>query len=51
MEKIPTPEIAFEGTSPFELAAATCEDIAATSESAAARLQDPQANLRITLVD
>lgn len=42
---IPTPEIALDGTSPFSVAAATWDDMAATSERAAAKLNDPQTNL------
>lgn len=42
---MPTPEIAFEGVSSLAVAAATCEDIAATSDNAVARLNDPQTNL------
>lgn len=45
MDIIPTPEIALEGTSFTAVAAATCDDIAATRDSAAARLKDPQTNL------
>jgi hypothetical protein len=46
MDMMPTPEMALEGVSFFREAAATCEDMAATRESATARVQDPQANLK-----
>jgi hypothetical protein len=45
IDMIPTPEIAFEGEFPLSVAAATCDDIAATSDSADAKLKDPQTNL------
>ena len=41
MEKMPTPEMTFDGVFPCEVAVATWEDIAATRESAAARENEP----------
>jgi hypothetical protein len=45
MEKMPTPETAFEGILPWAVAVATCEDMAATRDRAAAREKEPQTNL------
>jgi hypothetical protein len=46
IDMIPTPEIPFEGVSPWRVAFATWDDMAATSESATARLKDPHTNLK-----
>ncbi len=42
---MPTPDMAFDGVSPALVAAATRDDMPATSAKAEAREKDPQTNL------